>query len=146
MLTTDTVPDIAIHIPRHYEGPPSSSNGGWAAGIAAGLLTDPDTPAGVPVEVTLRAPVPINRALTGHRTGERAFLVADDGAVLVEAGELRQRADSNARKAEQARLAADEQAERARRAQEAAAERRRQADELDPDVERDTADSGSRNA
>jgi hypothetical protein len=86
MLTTDTVPGVAIRIRRHYEGPPGSANGGWAAGIAAGLLTDPDTPAGVPVEVTLRAPVPIDRALRGERTGERAFLMSDDGTVLVEAG------------------------------------------------------------
>jgi hypothetical protein len=40
------LPDVAIRIPRFYSGPPGSVNGGWAAGLAAGLLTGPDTAAG----------------------------------------------------------------------------------------------------
>ena len=62
-----------------------------------------------------------------------------------EAGELRQEADTRARKAEQARLQAEEQADRARKEQEAAEERRRQAAEVDPDIDTDAEDAGRRN-
>ena len=53
----------------------------------------------------------------------------------VEAGERRDLADTKAREAEQARLAAEEQAERARAREAEAESHRREADELDPDVD-----------
>jgi hypothetical protein len=82
---TDTVADVAFRISPCYAGPPGITNGGWAAGLAAGLLTGPDTAPGTPVEVTLQAPVPLDAPVTGHRDGERAFLVDATGAVLVQA-------------------------------------------------------------
>jgi hypothetical protein len=48
---------------------------------------------------------------------------------------LRTPQDTSGRKAEQARLAAEEQADRARKEQTAAEEHRQQAQEIDPDVE-----------
>ena len=52
----------------------------------------------------------------------------------MEAREHREEADATARRAEQARLEAQEQADRARKQQEAADDLRRRADEVDPDV------------
>ena len=52
----------------------------------------------------------------------------------VEAREHREDADATARRAEQARLEAEEKADRARKQQEAADDLRRRADEVDPDV------------
>ena len=80
----DTVAGATIRLSPFYAGPPGSVNGGWAAGLAAGLLTGPDTAPGTPVEVTLRAPVPVDAPITGRRDGERAFLVDATGATLAE--------------------------------------------------------------
>jgi uncharacterized protein HemX len=55
----------------------------------------------------------------------------------VEAGERRDLAETKAREAEQARLAAEEQAARARAREAEAEAHRREADELDPDVDVD---------
>lgn len=82
---TDTVADVTIRVSPHYAGPPGSTNGGWAAGLVAGLLTGPDTASGTPVEVTLRAPVPLDTPVTGRLDGERAFLMDAGGAVLADA-------------------------------------------------------------
>jgi hypothetical protein len=82
---TDTVPGVAIRVSPHHCGPPGMVNGGWAAGLTAGLLTGPDTAAGTPVEVTLRAPVPLETPVTGRRDGERALLADTSGALLTEA-------------------------------------------------------------
>lgn len=83
--TTDTVPGVEIRVARLYEGPPGITNGGWACGLTAGLLTGPDTPPGTAVEVTLRAPVPLDTPIRGERSGDSAFLVgsdpSDDGAL-----------------------------------------------------------------
>ncbi|GIJ67397.1 hypothetical protein [Virgisporangium ochraceum] len=78
--TTDTLPGVEIRVARHYEGPPGMTNGGWACGLAAGLLTGPDTPPGTAVEVTLRAPVPLDTPIRGERSGDSAFLVGVDPA------------------------------------------------------------------
>jgi hypothetical protein len=84
--TTDTVPGTEIRVARHYEGPPGTANGGWACGLAAGLLTGPDTPFGTAVEVTLRAPVPLETPIRGELSGDSAFLAAaPDARVLAEA-------------------------------------------------------------
>ena len=47
----------AVMIPRRFNGPPDSGNGGYSCGVVAALL---DAPA---VEVTLRAPPPLEREL-----------------------------------------------------------------------------------
>jgi hypothetical protein len=54
-----------VVIDRQFRGPPDSANGGYAAGLVAAHM-DPD-PA---VEVTLRAPPPLDRPLEVIRTGE----------------------------------------------------------------------------
>jgi hypothetical protein len=87
--TTHTLPGVEILVARHYEGPPGTTNGGWACGLAAGLLTGPGTPSGTAVEVTLRAPVPLETPVRGERSGDSAFLVEPSGGpgtgVLAEA-------------------------------------------------------------
>lgn len=75
-----------IRIAERFRGPPSSGNGGYVTGIVAGLLTDgrfdlPDDQAG---EVTLRAPVPLDRDLTVERTEDGLRVV--DGAQLIAEG------------------------------------------------------------
>jgi len=63
-----------IVIPRRFRGPPSSANGGYAAGLLASFLDGP-------AEVTLRRPPPLERELGVERRGAAAVLL--DGAVLV---------------------------------------------------------------
>lgn len=82
--STDTLPGVEIRVADHYEGPPGITNGGWACGLTAGLLTGPGPAHGMAVEVTLRAPVPLRTPLRGERTGDSAFLTAPSG-VLAEA-------------------------------------------------------------
>jgi hypothetical protein len=82
---TDTVPGVPIRVSPAHCGRPGSANGGWVAGLAAGLLTGPHTPAGTPIEVTPRAVLPLDVTVTGHRDGERAFLVGAGAAVFAEA-------------------------------------------------------------
>lgn len=65
----------AIRIPARFNGPPGSGNGGYSAGLLAELA---DAPV---VEVTLRAPPPLERAL---RVEDRdGVLVALDGDDVV---------------------------------------------------------------
>ena len=48
-------------VPRRFNGPAASANGGWTAGTLAGLLHDADHAAGWPaVTVTLRRPPPLD--------------------------------------------------------------------------------------
>lgn len=69
----------AIRIPARFNGPPTSGNGGYSAGLLAELV---DAPA---VEVTLRAPPPLERALQVE--DRDVVLVALDGDdVVLEAG------------------------------------------------------------
>jgi hypothetical protein len=60
-----------VIVPRRYNGPPDSANGGYACGLVAGLL-------GGVAEVTLRLPPPLDRELD---------VVRDDGRVEVRDGE-----------------------------------------------------------
>jgi hypothetical protein len=70
--------DDKLLIPRHFNGPPDSANGGYTCGLVAGLLG-----AGA-AEVTLRSPPPLERPLAVRRddTGVRVT----DGDVLVAEG------------------------------------------------------------
>ncbi len=83
--TTDTLPGVEIRVARHYEGPPGTTNGGWACGLVAGLLTGPDASFGPAVEVTLRAPVPLETPVQTEVTGDSAFLTGPDATVLARA-------------------------------------------------------------
>jgi hypothetical protein len=64
-----------LRIPARFNGPPASGNGGWSAGLVAGLL--PDAPA---VTVRLQSPPPLDTDLRSESGG--------DGSVLVLAGEV----------------------------------------------------------
>ena len=68
----------AIQIPARFNGPPGSGNGGYSAGLLAELV---DAPA---VEVTLRAPPPLERPLWVERRDD-ALVALDDEAVVLEA-------------------------------------------------------------
>jgi hypothetical protein len=62
-------------IPRRFNGPPDSANGGYAAGLVAGLLP------GRRAEVTLRTPPPLDTALGVSRTQSHVDVL--DGETLV---------------------------------------------------------------
>jgi hypothetical protein len=66
---------MEITFPRHYRGPLTSANGGYACGRLAAFV-DADE-----VEVTLRLPPPLDRPLAVARDGSSARLL--DGDVLV---------------------------------------------------------------
>jgi hypothetical protein len=63
-------------IPARFNGPPGSANGGYSAGLFAGLVDE----AGC-VEVTLRRPPPLDTPLSVVR--EAATIQVYDGSVLV---------------------------------------------------------------
>ena len=66
-----------ITIDGRYNGPEGSGNGGYTCGLIAGLVDRT-------VEVTLRRPPPLDRALDVEREGER-LLVRDGDALVAEA-------------------------------------------------------------
>src|SRR5262245_57950178 len=68
----------SLEIPTRFRGPPHSGNGGYVAGVFASALTDNrHNLAGQAVEVTLRAPTPLDTPLSVHR---------NDAALTVTAG------------------------------------------------------------
>jgi len=67
-----------VTIPRRFCGPPESGNGGYSAGVLSRFV---DAPA---VQVTLRRPPPLDRALTVDRHGTGATL-RDGDALIAEA-------------------------------------------------------------
>jgi hypothetical protein len=64
-----------ITFPRHYRGPLTSANGGYACGRLAAFVAADE------VEVTLRLPPPLDRPLAVERHGDGVRLV--DGDALV---------------------------------------------------------------
>jgi len=68
-----TTSEGTISIADRFRGPPQSGNGGYVAGVAASLL-DSDTA----VEVTLRAPIPLDIPLTVHRGKEFTTIMRDE--------------------------------------------------------------------
>jgi ribosomal protein S12 methylthiotransferase len=73
------MPTRTLTIPRRFNGPPTSGNGGYVAGAIAACLSDPT------VEITLRAPVPLDRALHLHDTPEGGVRLHDGELLLAEA-------------------------------------------------------------
>lgn len=67
----------AIVIERRFRGPPDSGNGGWTSGALASTL-------GMPAEVTLRRPPPLDVPLEVRCSGDRAVLL-HGGEVVAEA-------------------------------------------------------------
>jgi hypothetical protein len=66
---------VEITLPRHYRGPLTSANGGYACGRLAAFVDASE------VEVTLRLPSPLDRPLAVVRDGEAVRLL--DGDALV---------------------------------------------------------------
>ncbi len=56
-----------VLIPRRFNGPPASANGGYTAGLIARYV-------GGPAEVSLRSPPPLDTALTIRHTGDHVRL------------------------------------------------------------------------
>ena len=71
-------------ISRRFNGPPTSGNGGYVAGLLARelLRREPAHPA---VEVTLRAALPLDRALPVERRTGGGVALLDEGQLLAEA-------------------------------------------------------------
>ncbi len=72
--------DSTIVIDRRFNGPRLSGNGGYVAGVLARHV-DPDGA----VEVTLRAPIPIDTPLTLARNGDDRTLLQHDAKLVAEA-------------------------------------------------------------
>lgn len=68
-------------IPRRYNGPPESANGGYACGLLAGLL-------GGTAEVTLRRPPPLDRELDVALELDGTQVELRDGDAVVAEGRI----------------------------------------------------------
>lgn len=75
-----------VTIPRRFNGPEHSANGGWVSGLIAGahrqVHTDP-----APVTVTLRRPPPLETPLAWERDATSTRLTTHGGALLGEAAD-----------------------------------------------------------
>lgn len=67
-----------LRIQKRFNGPHDSGNGGYSAGLAANLLPHADA-----VEVTLRAPVPLDQTLRAHATETGFDIMTDDAATRI---------------------------------------------------------------
>jgi len=68
-----------LTIPRRFNGPPTSGNGGYVAGALAACLPHRT------VQITLRAPVPLDRPLSLRQAADSALTLHDGELVLAEA-------------------------------------------------------------
>jgi hypothetical protein len=66
-----------VTIPRRFNGPPDSGNGGYSCGVVARLL-------GGPAEVTLRCPPPLGRPLEVVRRGDGGVELRDGERLVAE--------------------------------------------------------------
>jgi hypothetical protein len=75
-----------ICIQERFRGPPQSGNGGYVHGVLAGVLARGrfDLPDAGAVEVTLRAPVPLDRELAVQES-EQGLRVLDGESLIAEA-------------------------------------------------------------
>ncbi|GGK17552.1 hypothetical protein GCM10010124_07620 [Pilimelia terevasa] len=64
-----------MRIPGRFNGPPGSANGGYTAGLLAGLLDDPT------VQVTLRLPPPLDTDLAARTSPDGVRLYAGEALV-----------------------------------------------------------------
>ncbi len=71
-------------IARRFNGPHDSGNGGYSAGLAARLLPEAEA-----VEVTLRAPIPLEQTLRAHPTADGLDIMTDDAATRIQIMSLR---------------------------------------------------------
>ena len=73
------MPPRTLTIPRRFNGPPTSGNGGYVAGAIAACLPDPT------VQITLRAPVPLDRPLQWREAPSGGITLHDGEQLLAEA-------------------------------------------------------------
>jgi hypothetical protein len=80
------MPDSAILIAAKFRGPPNSGNGGYVSGVIADAFMQGvhNLPNHGAVEVTLRAPTPLDQPLTTYREGE-SFFVRHGDTLIAEA-------------------------------------------------------------
>jgi hypothetical protein len=69
-----------LTIPARFRGPPNSGNGGYVAGAVAGLFAGDGA-----VEVTLRAPIPLDTPMRVERLDDEHLRVVLGDALIVEA-------------------------------------------------------------
>lgn len=81
-MTSPVPPPRSLTVPRQFNGPPRSGNGGWVAGALAGRL--PGQAIGRAVTVTLRRPPPLEVPLPVTETAAGAVL-SHDGQTVAEA-------------------------------------------------------------
>lgn len=67
-----------LTIARRFNGPHDSGNGGYSAGLAAQFL-----PSAEAVEATIRAPIPLDRTLRTHTTGDGIDIMTDDASTRI---------------------------------------------------------------
>ena len=67
----------SVSIPRRFNGPLDSGNGGYCSGVVAGFLEGP-------AEVSLKRPVPLEKRLDVARDDDRSVRVLDGDAVVIE--------------------------------------------------------------
>lgn len=67
-----------LRVPARFNGPPGSANGGYTCGLVAAVIGAPS------MQVSLRAPPPLERELTIDRTGDG--VVVRDGATVIAEG------------------------------------------------------------
>jgi hypothetical protein len=67
-----------VAVPSRFNGPPTSGNGGYSCGVVAEALTGP-------AAVSLRRPVPLDRALQLRREPEGKVCAFDDAELIAEA-------------------------------------------------------------
>jgi hypothetical protein len=79
-----------VIVPSRFRGPPNSGNGGYVAGtVAERFPLRPDTSGEVAVEVTLRAPIPLDAPLLVECSEESHLRLTIDGQLIAEAAPTR---------------------------------------------------------
>jgi len=63
---------------KRFNGPHDSGNGGYSAGLAAQFLLNADA-----IEVTIRAPVPLDQTLRAHATETGFDIMTDDASTRI---------------------------------------------------------------
>ncbi|MEZ5559903.1 MAG: hypothetical protein R3E86_15330 [Pseudomonadales bacterium] len=72
-------------IPARFRGPPNSGNGGYVAGAVADLFADPYAGPDAAIEVTLRAPIPLDTAMSVQRPDADSVRIVLEEQLIVEA-------------------------------------------------------------
>jgi hypothetical protein len=76
----------SIIIPARFRGPPESGNGGYVAGVITEQFAELGSSAeGSAIEVTLRAPTPLDRAMTPLRTDDDSIQLILGETLIAEA-------------------------------------------------------------